>query len=953
MNDDNILITSDIHINDYPNKNPKEKYRLYQSRIVAQNIIEEGKKNNADIIVFAGDVLEKAINRPYVQAEVKLFLDTVMKEFRVGYIIWGNHDQDNKGNDQEVIDSSLWVMLPPNLYYVDKQILTIGNSRIAFSNWYPKFDLSWIQEPVDLLITHATIDYSGGKDCHFKSQNKELDESKFSLAICGDIHKRAQIGKFVSIGVPQKCKMGDSDKASGVIYSCNTKTWKWVNLNPHDNLMKFDYTPDIKFEGWHPENGTWYQYKASNIMSNSGVNEIQIPMWNDINNLINNIINQAGLSEIHRTILEYLNNNVEYKEVDFNFSLKQLYCENWRSIESCNLYFDVGDKILIQGKNGSGKSSLLSSIKYALIEYPGSLKDFIQFGCKSCLTELTFVYQGILYKISRGFKSGKPVFGLEIDGNPQKYNNKKEFDEDMHIRFPFIDYMDAYFFNSDHSRLIGDPEIKKHPEKLAELISKFFKLDKIDAYNDTALKIRIDLERSCEEWNIKKKEAEGRLLLIQSELQEIALPLMKKKECLKHKEDGLKIQEAAKRWTEYVNTVTPLKANIELYKSEISRLDQEIYNYNLIVRQGNIESEINSISSELENIDHEIFELKDSERKYNVENENLVRIINDGKNIRSKIDNLDKMNICPTCHKPLTSQEDLEIHKKELFEQLNELLEKYNSQKAVVDNLFTMKETAMTSIYELIEKRKTLQSELTERRLEIERGNRLIKERQEKEGYLNSYIEKLNSLYKPEEVKLPDNFTEIMMEIDRNIRVWENYENLMERGFQENKSIEYFNQEISKLSAGMETLDLYIKLTGPTGKIYEEIMGKLAQQFTDNDVKYEVESYNFKKKDHLALKCYYNNNGNFVPYDTCSDGQKTVLDIHFLSKIVTGIGLLVMDEFLKHLDPANHELCINKLSEMNIGCLLLSSHMESVGGFNNKTCNLELNDSGLTKIYLK
>ena len=89
MNDDNILITSDIHINDYPNKNPKEKYRLYQSRIVAQNIIEEGKKNNANIIVFAGDVLEKAINRPYVQAEVKLFLDTVMKEFRVGYIIWG------------------------------------------------------------------------------------------------------------------------------------------------------------------------------------------------------------------------------------------------------------------------------------------------------------------------------------------------------------------------------------------------------------------------------------------------------------------------------------------------------------------------------------------------------------------------------------------------------------------------------------------------------------------------------------------------------------------------------------------------------------------------------------------------------------------------------------------------------------------------------------------------
>ena len=34
-----ILIVSDIHINDYPQKNPTEKYRLYQTRTVADNII--------------------------------------------------------------------------------------------------------------------------------------------------------------------------------------------------------------------------------------------------------------------------------------------------------------------------------------------------------------------------------------------------------------------------------------------------------------------------------------------------------------------------------------------------------------------------------------------------------------------------------------------------------------------------------------------------------------------------------------------------------------------------------------------------------------------------------------------------------------------------------------------------------------------------------------------------
>ena len=45
-----ILIVSDVHINDYPQKNPTEKYRLYQTRLVADNIINVGKANGCDTI---------------------------------------------------------------------------------------------------------------------------------------------------------------------------------------------------------------------------------------------------------------------------------------------------------------------------------------------------------------------------------------------------------------------------------------------------------------------------------------------------------------------------------------------------------------------------------------------------------------------------------------------------------------------------------------------------------------------------------------------------------------------------------------------------------------------------------------------------------------------------------------------------------------------------------------
>jgi DNA repair exonuclease SbcCD ATPase subunit len=102
--------------------------------------------------------------------------------------------------------------------------------------------------------------------------------------------------------------------------------------------------------------------------------------------------------------------------------------------------------------------------------------------------------------------------------------------------------------------------------------------------------------------------------------------------------------------------------------------------------------------------------------------------------------------------------------------------------------------------------------------------------------------------------------------------------------------------------------------------------------------------------DHLNLESQYNNNGNWVDYGACSSGQKTVLDIHFLQKIVSRLGLLVMDEFLKHLDGNNHDICLDMINGMNIGCIMISSHMESIAAFNNHTIKLELNNAGLTKI---
>jgi ABC-type lipoprotein export system ATPase subunit len=128
-----------------------------------------------------------------------------------------------------------------------------------------------------------------------------------------------------------------------------------------------------------------------------------------------------------------------------------------------------------------------------------------------------------------------------------------------------------------------------------------------------------------------------------------------------------------------------------------------------------------------------------------------------------------------------------------------------------------------------------------------------------------------------------------------------------------------------------------------------EILSKLAEEFSDNTVTYKVEKPKGARRPDL-IPFFHGRSGNLVSYVACSSGQRTVLDVNFLSKIMPRIGLLVMDEFLKHLDPQNHDVCIELIKSMNVGCTIISSHMESIASFNNRTFNLSLNGSGVTII---
>lgn len=917
-----ILAISDIHIYDYPQRNPSEKYRLYQTRTVCQNIIEVGEQEGCDIIVLAGDIIEKFLIRPYIQNEVKMFLDTLMEHFRVGYFILGNHDQDNKGVDSELSDSCLGVMLPHNLYYSDMKEINVDGCRIGFYNWRPEFNLSWINGKLDVLFTHATISYSPDDNYH----SQILDETKFDLAICGDIHKPAQNGKFVSIGIPQRCKMSDCEYSTGIVLEPGKKSWKWVNLNPHDNLMKFQYTDKRDEEGWDASTGIWSVYKPSNQSISGGVRDIEIPAWEEIEHLTDNIIISNSLQGVHSEVIQNIQ-DIDSKEVDFNFVITRFYCKNWRSIDEVELFFEDMDKVLVTGENGSGKSSLLSALKYAFLENPHP-KDLIQFGTKECWTEVEFLYQGSQYKIQRGSKR----YGFWINGEPQKYNCKKDFEKDMHVRFPFIDYMDVYFFDSDHPKLIGDIT----PERKSEIISRFYKMDRIDAYNDQARILLEQYLRQGSGWKERQDKAEELLTYLNGKLDSLVLPELTKEDLQSKKAYGKNMQEKWMAYNRYMTTT----ANLQAQKESIGKRLTEI----ILPSLSNVRP-LDVINKETDEYHKRLDWVTNAVTRLN-------EIKQLGKKAYYERQDLEKKKVCPSCGQPIKPGEHLEQHKAELDAQIQDLVGKQNSlYQEFWDFGIQDKQEIDSGCKGFISQMST---EIAKRISETNEYNRLLWEKNSEETKLGEVEKSIESIGpQPEKVELPLDFMETMGKIEKDLVTWDQYESLMRDRTAALEEIQACESHLQEMSKAVEAYQAYIKLTGPTGIIYKEIMTRLANQFSDNKIKYEVTQTTFRGKDHLNLESSYNLNGNNVRYVNCSDGQRTLLDVDFLSKVVTRMGLLIMDEFLKHLDSSNHDIVLDMIGQMNIGLTLLSSHMDSIPAFNNKSLKLELNEGGITGIKMK
>lgn len=170
---------------------------------------------------------------------------------------------------------------------------------------------------------------------------------------------------------------------------------------------------------------------------------------------------------------------------DSLMKLKHIKAHNFLSIKDMELNLDSQGLVLLDGKNkdskdgsfeinGTGKSTLLASIYYALYgETPdGRSADAVinNLEKKKALVELTFDKDGNEYKIARGRK--KNVLELTRDGEPVSFSTMKETQKHIEelIGIPEEVFRTTLFFDGHYTTPFSEMTDKQKKEFLSAVV---------------------------------------------------------------------------------------------------------------------------------------------------------------------------------------------------------------------------------------------------------------------------------------------------------------------------------------------------------------------------------------------------------------------------------------------------------------------------------------------------
>lgn len=927
-----VLITADIHLGNYSEFNFTAHSRLAQFDLLADRLLELKSENDCEEIWILGDFLRVPNSKQRVNNRLRRFIQKLCSNTSKVRFILGNHDTESKSSTQELDDSVLGMTsIIPNFIYEDHHIEHFDGHTFAFMNWYPEQNLQWIENKVNVMLGHYTKSNLFGQD---------IDESKFDLMIHGDIHNDQVIGKFVSVGTPIQHDMSSQENGTCVILDTALLEWKHIDVDAdHTRFLRIAYTEDRSKEGFHGPLQYYIYRPKLGLVNSVGTEDVKEITWTEIDELINELALQKSLLDIHS---EVLTKCVPYSEVDFNFQLKHVKIHGFRSIVDFEMDFEPNDRILLLGENGSGKSSIIRALK-GVFERSVYLTYERSDLADSCSIEVSLFYQNKLYEITKG-----DTWKFVIDGNEQNYNNKTEFERDIPQKLPFVQYLDLFFITSNVQNLSA----QFNPERRIDLISKFYRLDKINAYNQTA----INLTNEVNDKLIEKRNTLNTECGIRDHINKQLAELVEVKDydhiqLIQEKSNYINLRASYQLWKTYCDKLSCLiTAKDTAYKNWTDALNRSKEDPDIIAK------ELKTLNEKLQKVRDQIIKNTELGKDYVTTVTEKDKSEKLGAQLHAEIEKI-QAGVCPECGAMLSEGNSRVILEKKKYElqKCRDLWIKLDDHLSTVHANIEGKSTYINLVATLNGQIPKLQSEIQSK---TNFYNNVVLAKKECEVLHNSYDAAVKAIEdfiqtKPAEVVLPDNLSDLEFENAQKLERWDHYQNLTKQIEDQNSKIAELESEIKVYVNKIEKLNQYCELTSITGEVYEEILKRLAASFSTASFKYEAVSWVERNRRKLAFNSYYFTKGKYRVYETLSDGQKTVSDIDFLDKLFSvNTGLLVLDEHLKHLDEDKFQDAAEVLNRMKVNTLIVSTHDPNYSQFTRRLL-LWLNDEGATqyKIY--
>ena len=875
-----ILITGDIHIGNYSRYNFTTNFRINQFDRLAERFNQMADEYSVDHMIIAGDILRSCINQPKIEHRAKEFFDKISEKYNNIEFILGNHDVDSK-SVVNYDDSLLTILCNDKIHYMNDKLVKYEDCSIYYHDWYCCDNVTDIKQ-CDLFISHINLSPRFGQT---------VDESKFRYGVFGDYHSPIQVRNMYSTSTPIQHYISDPPDGSVILVTIDGSDIKIERVQVANNEYKFlrIYNSDDA----PAELGELDAVIRKNVSTqqNEGLVKISNQLLNnksEFMNQINDIIEQNDLVDIHKEVIKDL---PQPCLLDYDFKILNVEISNYRSIESINVDFTkLGKLIFLSGLNGSGKSSFINGLITAMLD-DIHLDNHRRIGSTGpVITGIELLYDGSIHKIRR-FTGG---IQYSINGNPVAANSKKLMKERILQNLPFL-YNVAPFFIKSRSVFFSN-------FNRVDLFTKLFHLDVLSTYRIKCSNLKASKAAELNKFKMDKVAIEAKISTNNENKNNIKLPQLSDQRTY----DELN--------TEYNNLSNKLSRHDYLSET-IKELESK-----LVKPEGN-NDELNAEKSELLN-------RKDS-------NNQKLSIINDKNSLEGLINNnnslIEKYNklmsestvTCDKCGNKILLNKNFQSDIDELKNKNAESIEKLNKLPKI-----DLSRTELLDDNELIDNK--------------------IKKIDNKINENNDYYNKLNNIsnFKTElnNLSVTDSDRESLTTLERlkNDRLL--YDNLIdsinkidEDNKKNNETLIELTNNITNINTELNKYDKYDKLFDISyiDSIPCKLLSVISDELSTDDMKFSTTRSTKTAGDKFFISCSLLVDGNWIDFDQTSDGQQARLGIMILSRLTNllpKLGLVILDEPLRHIDSINIDEVIELIKNINSEHVIISSHAMNFSG---------------------